>query len=108
MWGYSKLRFWSAFNDAVASNLKQNVMKLLDREMISLGRIRKFARKARECKLTYELLFYVSDGAKVWATNDVIEHLTKAFKAHCLALDADYGFITRGIECCMHESLTRN
>ena len=94
MWGYSKLRFWSDFNDAVASNLKQNVIKSLDHEVITLGRIRKFARKARKYKLTYALLFHVSDGAKGLVAKDVIEHLTKAFKSHRSALDADYGFIT--------------
>ena len=93
MWGYSKLRFRSDFNDAVASNLKQNVIKSLDHEVITKGRIRKFARKAREYKLTYALLFHVSDGAKGSVAKDVIEHLTKAFKAHRSALDADYGFI---------------
>jgi hypothetical protein len=56
-WGYSKLRFRQDFNDAVAANLRDNVMKSLDRQVITTNRIRKFARKAREYKLTYALIF---------------------------------------------------
>ena len=63
-WGYSKIRFRGEFNNAVVSNLKKNVIKSLDREVITLGRVRKFARKAREYKLTYGLLFHLSEGSK--------------------------------------------
>ena len=94
-WGYSKMRFRGEFNDAIASNLKKNVIKSLDREVITLGRVRKFARKAREYKLTYGLLFHLSEGSKGSAAKDTIEHLTKAFKAHRSALDADYAFIAK-------------
>ena len=93
-WGYSKMRFRSDFNDAIAANLKRNVMKSLDREVVlTVGRVRKFARKAREYKLTYALLFHLSDGGNGSAAKDRIEHLTKAFKAHRSALDTDYAFI---------------
>ena len=55
--------------------------------------MRKFARKAREYKLTYALIFHLSDGADATAGKDDIEHITKAFKAHRSAMDADYAFI---------------
>ena len=92
-WGYSKLRFRQDFNDAVAKNLKANVLKSLDREVLDINRIRKFARKAREYKLTYSLMFDMADGGKEAAKKSDIEHITKVFKAHRSAMDADYGFI---------------
>ena len=94
-WGYGKLRFRIDFNDAVASHLKDNVMKSLDASVLTLNRIRKFARKAREYKLTYSLLFHCEESGKEERTGkDTIEHLTKLFKAHRSAMDADYGFIS--------------
>ena len=94
-WGYGKLRFRIDFNDAVASHLKDNVMKSLDASVLTLNRIRKFARKAREYKLTYALLFHCEESGKEERTGkDTIEHLTKLFKAHRSAMDADYGFIS--------------
>ena len=80
---------------AVAGNLKANVLKLLDRQVLTLNRIRKFVRKARECKLTYALIFYLADNNETATTGkDEIEHITKLFKAHISAIDSDYGFIT--------------
>ena len=93
-WGYSKLRFRIDFNDAVASHLKDNVIKSLDASVLTLNRIRKFARKAREYKLTYALLFHYEESGKERTGKDTIEHVTKLFKAHRSAMDADYGFIS--------------
>ena len=93
-WGYSKLRFRIDFNDAVAINLKRNVLRSLGADVLTLDRVRKFARKAREYKLTYALLFHLADGEELNSTGkDEIEHITKLFKAHRSAMDADYGFI---------------
>ena len=94
-WGYSKLRFRQDFNDAIASNLKGNVIKLLDQQVLTLNRLRKFARKAREYKLTYSLLFHLSDENDGSAGKDDIEHITKVFKAHRSAMDSDYAFILK-------------
>ena len=47
-WGYSKLRFRQGFNDGVAKNLTVKVLKSIDREVLDINWIRKFARKARE------------------------------------------------------------
>ena len=88
------MRFRIDFNDAVAINLKRNVLRSLGADVLTLDRVRKFARKAREYKLTYALLFHLADGEELNSTGkDEIEHITKLFKAHRSAMDADYGFI---------------
>ena len=92
-WGYSKLRFRCDFNDAIAMHLKANVEKSLDKSVLTLNRIRKFARKAREYKLTYALIIHLGKGELATAGKDQIEHITKLFKAHRSAMDADYSFI---------------
>ena len=92
-WGYGKLRFRCEFNDAIAMHLKANVLKSLDRSVITINRVRKFARKAREYKLTYSLLIREADGKDTTASKDEIEHITKLFKVHRSAIDADYKFI---------------
>ena len=92
-WGYAKLRFRRDFNDAIAKNLKANAMKSLDRDVITKNRVRKFARKTREYKLTYALLIHIAGRKDATAGKDDIEHITKLFKAHRSAMDADYGFI---------------
>ena len=45
--GYSKLRFLRHNNDSVAKNLMVNIFKSLDREVRTINRARKCARKAR-------------------------------------------------------------
>ena len=94
-WGYAKLQFRCKFNDAIAKNLKDNVLKSLDRDVITVDRSRKFARKAREYKLTYALIVDLANGTDATAGKDEIEHITRMFKAHRSAMDADYGFISR-------------
>ena len=89
------MRFRIEFNDAVAINLRRNVLRSMGSDVLTLNRVRKFARKAREYKLTYALLFHLADGEELNSTGkDEIEHITKLFKAHRSAMDADYGFIS--------------
>lgn len=64
-WGYVKLRFRCEFNDTIAMHLKENVLKLSDRSVITINRVRKFTRKAREYKLTISLLIHEADGEDV-------------------------------------------
>ena len=94
-WGYSKLRFRRDFNDVIAMNLKSNVLKSIDRSVITIDRIRKFAHKAREYKLAYSLLIHEADGKDATAMKDEIEHITKLFKVHRSAMDSDYQFIAK-------------
>ena len=81
-WGYLKLRFRCDFNDAIPRNLMKNVLKSLDRTVLKKDRIRNFARKSREYKLTYAFLVYLSDGKDASAGKADIEHITKEFKVH--------------------------
>ncbi len=92
-WAYSKLRFHHVINNAVTSHLEENVKAALSREVLTINRIRKFARKARDYKLTYSYLVALADGEDASAAKGRIEHLTKLFKQHCSALNADYKFI---------------
>jgi hypothetical protein len=92
-WGYSKLRFRKHFNDAVPRHLEENVKKALSTDILTLNRMRKFARKARDYKLTYAFLIDRAGGNDATAAKDEIEHITKMFKAHRSAMDADYSFI---------------
>jgi hypothetical protein len=92
-WGYSKLRYRRDINDGVAAHIKENVKKALSRELITVNRIRKFARKARDYKLTYAYLSAMAKSDDASAAKERIEHITKLFKQHRLALDANYAFI---------------
>ena len=92
-WGYAKLRFRRGINDAVASHLEENVKAALSREVLTINRIRKFARKARDCKLACSYLVALADGEDASAAKGCIEHLTKLFKQHRSAIDADHKFI---------------
>jgi hypothetical protein len=65
----------------------------LSLEVLTINRIHKFARKAQDYKLTYSYLVALADGEDTSAAKDCIEHLTKLFKQHRSALNADYKFI---------------
>lgn len=66
--------------------------------MLTISRTRKFARKARDYKLTYFFLISMIDtamaeGADGRVAKEAIEKIVKAFKVHRCALDSDYAFI---------------
>jgi hypothetical protein len=91
-WGYSKLRFCNQFNDAKQKNLEDNVRMALTTDVLTLQRIRKVARKAREYKFTYS--FLVAHEDKVGEmSKSLLDHITKQFKQHRSALYSDYAFI---------------
>ena len=104
-WGYAKLKYRKEINDGLAVHLEENVKKALSpTETLTLNRTRKFARKAREYKLTYFFLCSMltqtdlTPGLTLGAdeqrlAKETIESITKAFKAHRCALDSDYAFI---------------
>jgi hypothetical protein len=100
-WGYAKLKYRKEINDGIASHLEKNVKKALDpEETLTINRTRKFARKAREYKLTYHFLITMlaqtdslTPGSDDRLAKETIENITKAFKAHRCALDSDYAFI---------------
>ena len=94
-WGYSKLRFRLHFNNSEARNLERNVRQALSTDVLTKERTDKFVRKARDYKMTYHYLFKTADKVKKAAPNshEKIEQITKLFKQHRSALDADYSFI---------------
>jgi hypothetical protein len=69
------------------------VKAALSCEVLTINRIRKFARKARDHKLTCSYLVALADGEDASAAKGRIEHLTKLFKQHRSALDANHKFI---------------
>ncbi len=99
-WGYAKLTYRKKINDGVAANLAENVKKALSTvDVLTINRTRKFARKARDYKLTYLFLIRMTDSALAMTGEDgrvamqAIKHIVKAFKVHRCALDSDYAFI---------------
>ena len=54
--------------------------------MLTTSRIRKLVRNARDYKLTYALIFHLSDVEDVTTGKNDIEHTTRAFKVHCYNL----------------------
>ena len=70
------------------------MLNSLNQQVLTVNRIRKYARKAREYKLTYSLIFDINDGETGSTSKDDIEHITKEFKAHRSAMDSDFKFIT--------------
>jgi hypothetical protein len=73
--------------------LQENVKNALSTEVLTLNRLWKFAQKARDYKLTYTFLINRTGGNAASAAKDKIEHITKMFKTHQSAMDANYSFI---------------
>ena len=70
------------------------MLKSLGTYVLTLNRVRKFARKSKEYKLTYAFILHLADEEELNITRkDEIEHITKLFKSHCSMLDADFDFI---------------
>ena len=67
----------------------------LDRSVITIDRVRKFARKLCGYKLAYSLLVYEAAEEDTTTTTDEIEHILKHFNVHISVMDADYQFISR-------------
>ena len=47
-WGYARLHYRCGVNDTIANNLKANSIQTLDRDMITINRVGRFARKIRQ------------------------------------------------------------
>ena len=94
-WGCSKFRFRKDFNDGEKEKLEENVRKALSTNTLTLKRMRKFARKARECKLTCRCFIEKADGSVERMKKGCIEGITKVFKQHRSALDAGHSFVVK-------------
>ncbi len=80
--------------------MEKNVKKRLSAEWtLTISGTRKFARKAREYKLTCFFLISMltqtdsARGGDERLAKETIESITKAFKAHRCAFDSHYVFI---------------
>ena len=83
-WGYAKLTYQKKINDGVAAHLEEHVKKTLSTEdVLTINRTRKFARKARDYKLTYFFLIQMTNSAMAKTGNKgrvakaAIEHIVK-------------------------------
>ena len=90
-WGMSKLKFRREINDEVPKNLHRNILASMCRETIlTLSRIRRFARRTRDYCRAYLRLEKDADGTE---SRDSIEKMRKTCKAHRNIIDMEPGFI---------------
>ena len=90
-WGMSKLKFRRELNDEVPKNLHQNILASMCRqEILTLSRIRRFARRTRDYCRAY--LKLEKDAAGI-ESKDSIEKMRKTCKAHRNIIDMEPGFI---------------
>ena len=68
-------------------------MKALEKSCVTKKRIRKYAMKLKEYKLTYDLLLQLSTSKYTEMDKSMIEHLTKVFEVNQSTIDADHPFI---------------
>ena len=88
-WGMSKLKFRREINDEVPKHLHENIVAPMCRETIlTLGRVRRFARRCRDyCRA------YLEHGAI--ESKQKIEQMRKVAKAHRNIIDMEPGFIDK-------------
>ena len=85
----SKLKFRREINDKVPKHLHENIVASMCRETIlMLGRVRRFARRSRDCCRAY-----LEHGAIEWKQK--IEQMRKDAKAHRNIIDMEPGFIDK-------------
>ena len=56
VWGYSKLRFRRQFNNRESKNLRVNVLKSFDPQVIDVRRCQQYARKTRDYLRVYKVM----------------------------------------------------
>ena len=92
-WGMSKLKFRRELNDEIPRHLHQNIVSSMCRETIlTLPRIRRFARRTRDYCRAYLKLENDAAGAE---SKDRIEKMRKTCKAHRNIIDMEPGFIDK-------------
>ena len=86
-WGMSKLKFRRGINDEVPKNLHRNILASVCRETIlTLSRIRRFARRTRDYCRAYLRLEKDAGGTE---SRDSIEKVRKTCKAHHNIIDME-------------------
>lgn len=92
-WGMSKLKFRRELNDEIPKHLHQNIVASMCRKTIlTLPRIRRFARRTRDFCRAYLKLEKDAAGAD---SKDRIEKMRKTCKAHRNIIDMEPGFIDK-------------
>lgn len=100
-WGKSKLEFRRKINDEDPKHLKENVLKALSTDgILTLERVRRFARRTRDYRRTYALLASKGDdleelkrahgGAEGYK---LIEKMCAACKTHRNIVDMEVAFL---------------
>ena len=99
-WGCSKQHYWNMpLNKKRGKDqFRKSVRDALSRDMVlTIGRVRAFARRAREYILAYHSLNITSALDPVSSppvlSSNIIEKVVKSFKTHRSASDFDQGFI---------------
>lgn len=94
-WGMSKLKFRRVFNDESPASLHRNILQSMSMESIlTLGRVRRFARRSRDYARAYRALEKeVARGDSVIDGKAVIEKMRKLCKAHRNIVDMEPGFL---------------
>ena len=93
-WGKSKVHFRHNNNYSPnATNLEERVKESMNTaDVLTLGRVRKFQRKANDYKRAYLALSNSPEAATELEHKD-IEAMKKKCKTHRCTLDQDYAFI---------------
>ena len=91
--GFSKQKFRRVHNDEVPKNLHANIeATMCTKNYLTIGRVRRFARRAREyCRAYRKLLL---DGVVV-KSKELIEKMRAKQKAHRNILDMEPGFLNK-------------
>ena len=108
-WGKAKLEFRRNINDCVPTHLRENVKKALDISILSLERVRRFARRTRDYKRVYEYirdhesdfnrvgesgLIEQKEGEKLQG-HKMIESMRKKQKEHRCIMNLDTAYINK-------------
>ena len=89
-WGMSKMKFRREINDEGCKHLHDNIEASFCREnILTLGRIRRFARRARDFCRAYRAL----NSQGPIGSKNTIEKMCKVQKAHRSIIDMEPGFI---------------
>ena len=90
-WGFSKQKFRRVYNDEVPKHLHANIAKSMCTEKhLTIGRVRRFARRTRDYCRAYRDLALRGVVAK---SKDMIEKMRNRQKAHRNILDMEIGFL---------------
>ena len=90
-WGMSKLKFRREINDENPKHLHDNIVKSMCRgTILTLSRVRRFARRTRDYCRAYLRLEKVENGTE---SKDSIEKMRKTCKAHRNIIDMEPGFL---------------